>query len=244
MKLTFHGHSCLTWTHSKGAIVFDPFLTGNPLAQVGLDAIVATDLLLTHGHEDHVLDAPAIAARPEVQSVAAYEVATWLVQQGGMNVVGMNHGGLVSIQGGTARMVNAVHSSVLPNGQSGGNPAGFVVEVGDERLYHAGDTALTMDMELIGRYWPCPIAALPVGGHFTMGWEDALIAAKMVKAREVIALHYDTFPPITLGAEDKKVAQAAFDDEQIKLHFLQPGEELETDGAVYGKTSGMKTEPI
>jgi L-ascorbate metabolism protein UlaG (beta-lactamase superfamily) len=232
MKLTFHGHSCLTWSHAQGAVLFDPFLTGNPLCKEGLESLEATDLLLTHGHEDHVQDAPYIAARPGVRTYAAFEVASWLSATGGNNVIGMNHGGVVQIQGGTARMVNAVHSSVLPDGTHGGNPAGFVVDIHGERLYHAGDTALTMDMELIGRYWPTPIAALPIGGHFTMGWEDALIAAKMVKAREVIAMHYDTFPPIALGEEDKKSAVAAFDAENIKLHFLNPGQQLEIDGRV------------
>lgn len=232
MKLTFHGHSCLTWTHSTGAVLFDPFVTGNPLCDDDIDSLQATDLLITHGHEDHVKDAPAIAARDGVRAHAGYEVANWLTANGGRDVVGMNHGGVVQIQGGTARMVNAVHSSVLPDGTCGGNPAGFVVDIGGERLYHAGDTALTMDMELIGRHWPAPIAALPVGGHFTMGWQDALIAAKMVKARHVLALHYDTFPPIAMSEEDKKAAQAAFGAANIHLHFLRPGEHLEVAGQI------------
>lgn len=230
MRLTFHGHSCLTWTHDQGTVLFDPFLSGNPLCNQSLEDLIVTDLLLTHGHEDHVLDAPSIASRPGVKAFAGYEVAAWLTAAGGQDVTGMNHGGVVAITGGTARMVNAVHSSVLPDGSCGGHPAGFVVDINGERLYHAGDTALTLDMELIGRHWPCPVAALPIGGHFTMGWEDALIAAQMVQAREVMGLHYDTFPPIALSEQDKKKAVAAFAEAGIQLHLLQPGAQIEANG--------------
>ena len=232
MELTFYGHASVAWQHAEGTVLIDPFLSGHPKCDLSVDDLQVTDLLLTHGHEDHVLDAPSVASRSDVQSIAPFEVAQWLTDQGGQNVVAMNHGGVVKIAGGSARMVHAVHSSTLPNGNCGGNPAGYIVQIGGERFYHAGDTALTMEMELIGRHWPCPVAALPVGGHFTMGWQDAMIAAQMVRARDVLAIHCDTFPPIALSDAEKSEAQRAFSEKGIRLHFMQIGERLKLDGSV------------
>lgn len=228
MELTFLGHACLHLAHDAGAVLVDPFITGNPKCSgVDLNALEVTDILLTHGHEDHVLDAPAIAAREGVRTFAAYEVAQWVREQGGLDVVGMNHGGTVNLNGGTARMVAAVHSSTLPDGRPGGNPAGFVIDLNGTRVYHAGDTALTKDMELIGEHWPCKYAALPLGGHFTMDWKDGLIAAKMCGALEVIALHFDTFPPISIPMDEKVAARSAFEAAGIRLHFLEIGEKMD-----------------
>lgn len=228
MELTYFGHACLHLAHDAGAVLLDPFISGNPRAvDVVIEEIQVTDLLLTHGHQDHVLDAPAFASRSGVRTFASFEVAEWVSKQGGRDVVGMNHGGTVNLQGGTARMVAAIHSSTLPDGTPGGNPSGFVIDLGGVRLYHAGDTALTKDMELIGEHWPCKYAALPLGGHFTMDWRDGLIAAKMCGALEVIALHFDTFPPISIPTDEKLAARAAFEAAGIRLHFLEIGETLD-----------------
>lgn len=208
-------------------MVIDPFITPNPAAQqLGLraDAVEANDLLITHGHEDHVADAPAFASRSGVTSIANYEVAMWLQSKGANHVIPMNHGGVLIRPYGTVRMVNAVHSSTLPDGTPGGHPAGFIVESHGLRFYHAGDTALHMDMELIGRFWKPDWAFLPVGDCFTMGPEDAIEAAKMIQCNRIVAIHHNTFPPIALSNDRKNRAVASFAEIGKQLIFPHVGQ--------------------
>lgn len=208
MKITYYGHSCFRIETDGKHLLFDPFISPNELAKdIDVDSIPADYILLSHGHEDHVADAVSIAKRTGATVVAAFEVATWMGEQGIENVHPMNHGGSWKFDFGTVKMVSAVHSSVLPDGTYGGNPAGFVLKA-DKNVYFAGDTALTLDMQLIPRYAELDLAILPIGDNFTMGVEDAITAAELVQAKRIMGVHYDTFGYIEIKHEQAKEAFA------------------------------------
>ncbi len=209
MKLTYFGHSCfLVETAAGHRLLFDPFISPNPLASnVDISAIQADAILVTHGHFDHLADAAAIARQTGALVVTNWEIYEWFGKQGLENLHPMNHGGGHGFPFGRVKMVNAIHSSTLPDGTPGGNPAGFVVETAEGAFYYSGDTALTMDMKLIAEEFDLLFAVLPVGDNFTMGAQDAARAAGFVGADVVVGVHYDTFPPIVI---DKDAARAAF----------------------------------
>ena len=205
--------------------MFDPFLTSNPLAQaanITHDSISADYVLISHGHFDHIEDAVSIITRTGAKVIAAYEICDWLKAQGvdESQVLPMNHGGILKLDFGSVQMVNAVHSSTLPDGSSGGNPAGFVVRTHSGAFYYSGDTALTLDMQLIPRRGQLDFAVLCIGDTFTMGPEDALEAAKMIQCDTIVGVHYNTWPPISINAED---AHASFKEAGKTLHLLNAG---------------------
>ena len=206
MKLTFLGHACFLLETEKANILLDPFISGNELASnININELKVDYILLSHGHEDHVLDAEQIAKNNDATIVSNYEVAMWFMNTKGVEKVHpMNHGGAKQFGFGRVKMVNAVHSSMLPDGSYGGNPAGFIIEADGKKFYYAGDTALTMDMQLIGKYDQPDVSILPIGDNFTMGMEDALIAADFVNTDHVIAMHFDTFPYIVTDTEKAK----------------------------------------
>ncbi|MBG9736084.1 metal-dependent hydrolase [Paenibacillus alvei] len=198
MKIHFHGHSCIQLVTEQHRIIIDPFLTGNPAADVEAARIEADFVLLTHAHGDHIGDAAAIAKRCNAPIIAMVELANYMETQGAQ-AVGMNLGGSASFEFGELKLVPALHSSsVTVNGQDiyMGNPAGIVLQTGGLTIYHAGDTALFSDMKLIGDRYKPDIAFLPIGSFFTMDPEDALLAAQWVQAKVVIPIHYNTFQPI------------------------------------------------
>ena len=200
MKYTYFGHSCFLVETSGCRLLFDPFITPNPLAAaIDIKSIEADVILISHGHFDHVADAVALANQTGAQVIANWEIADWLGKQGVKNTLPMNHGGTVKIPCGHAKMVNAVHSSSLPDGSYGGNPAGFVVESAEGAFYYAGDTALTQDMKQIAEEFDLRFAILPVGGTFTMDAADAAKAAKLCGASMTIGVHFNTFPPIEIN---------------------------------------------
>lgn len=225
MKLTYFGHSCFLVEAGGARLLFDPFITPNPLAgSVDVSAIGADVVLISHGHADHIADAVDIAKRTGALVAANWEIADWLGKQGVANTFAMNHGGSVKFSGGRAKMVNAVHSSVLPDGTYGGNPAGFVVETGEGNFYYAGDTALTLDMKLIAEEFKLRFAVLPIGDTFTMGAADAARAAKFCGAGKVVGVHYNTFPPIQI---DTTAAKGVFEGQGLKLVLPGIGETIE-----------------
>lgn len=227
MHLTYFGHSCFSVLFGGKRLLFDPFVTGNALAKkagVELERIPADYILLSHGHVDHVLDAAAIAQRTGATVIAGFEVGEWIQKQGVTNVHELNHGGAHDFPFGKVKMVNAIHSSTMPDGSPGGNPGGFVLSGGEKNFYYSGDTALTYDMQLIPRAARLDFAVLCIGDNFTMGVEDAVQAAEWVGVKEVVGVHYDTFPPIRLNRE---AAREAFAAAGMNLHLPPIGETIE-----------------
>ena len=194
LTLTYHGHSC--WEFSDGAhrVLIDPFLTGNPLADVTPDAFAKLDaIVISHGHGDHIGDAVAIAKRTKALVIANYEIVNWFAKHG---VEGhpLHIGGGRQFPFGHVKLTIAHHGSTGPEGEALGSPAGIVLAMGGKKIYHAGDTALFLDMKLIAEMnGPFDAALLPIGDNFTMGIADAVKAAEFVNATVAIPMHYNTF---------------------------------------------------
>jgi L-ascorbate metabolism protein UlaG (beta-lactamase superfamily) len=225
MKYTYYGHSCFNLVAGAKNILFDPFITGNELAtKIDVNKIPADYILISHGHGDHVGDAVSIAKRTNATVVAIYEIALWFDAQGHKNYHPMNIGGSKQFDFGKVKMVSAIHSSVLPDGTYAGNPAGFIIQADNKTIYYAGDTALTMDMKLIGDYFKVDCAILPIGDNFTMDIDDAIIATDFVKCNKVAGVHYDTFPYIKI---DKEKAIAHFKSKGKQLLLPAIGETIE-----------------
>lgn len=225
MKFTYYGHACFAVQLAGKKLLFDPFITPNPLAKdIDIEKIEADFIFISHGHGDHVADCKAIATRTQALVVAAPEVLDWVKEQGITHTHPINHGGRLKLDFGAVKSVNAIHSSSLPDGSYGGNPMGFLISSGEKNLYYCGDTALTMDMQLIPRWAKPDVAVLCIGDNFTMGYEDAVEAAKMVQCTTVVGVHYDTFPYIKI---DHQKAKKAFTDAGITLHLPRIGESIE-----------------
>ena len=205
MELTFYGHACFSVVIKGKTLLFDPFITGNELAKdIDIKKIKADYILISHGHEDHVLDVKVIAKQTGAKLVSNYEIINWFAAKGIKNGHPMNHGGQWKFDFGTVRYVNAVHTSSMPDGSYGGNPGGFVIESEEGNFYFAGDTALTMDMKLIPMSCSINFCVYPIGDNFTMGYKDAVIAADFVSCERVVGVHYDTFDYIEINKEKAK----------------------------------------
>jgi L-ascorbate metabolism protein UlaG (beta-lactamase superfamily) len=218
MKITYYGHSCFAVETKGRKILFDPFISPNPLAgHINIEKIEADYILVSHGHEDHLADAIRIANQTGALVVSNWEIVQWLNKQGVDNTHPMNIGGHKIFDFGKVKCVNAVHSSSLPDGSYGGNPMGFLIETGNKSLYYSGDTALTYDMKLIGDYKKMNIALLPIGNNFTMGIDNAVIAADFIKCDTIIGLHYDTFGYIKIDRQEAVEKFAAAGKELLLL---------------------------
>lgn len=225
MKLTFYGHACFLLETGGKKVLFDPFISPNPAAKgIAIDSLKPDYILLSHGHADHVADAETILLNSGATLVSNFEIVSWYQEKGIENVWPMNHGGSHDFGFAKVRYVNAVHSSVLPDGSYGGNPGGFIIHTDKQTLYYAGDTALHMDMELIGKYWRPDLAILPIGDNFTMGIEDAIRCSDMTACSKVIGMHFDTFPYIEI---DKKEAIASFEKAGKEITLMEIGESKE-----------------
>jgi L-ascorbate metabolism protein UlaG (beta-lactamase superfamily) len=226
VNVRFLGHSAFAVEHEDTTVLIDPFLTGNPKAAASADEVAADAILLTHGHADHIGDTVAIAARTGATVAAIVELAGELASDlgAGHDVRDPNLGGTVTFDWGWARWVPAWHTSTTPKGTIN-TPAGIVVHIGDRTIYHLGDTALFSDLALPGRRDALDLALVPIGGHYTMDRFDAVLAAELLGAPQIVPIHYDTFPPIETDAQafaaDVGGAGAA------GVVVLAPGAELE-----------------
>lgn len=223
-EITWLGHG--SWSIKAGdhAILLDPFLNDSPTSPVKADDVEADYILVSHGHFDHVADVAAIANRTGATVVAVYEISAWFEAQHGVKqTLGMNLGGGVDLPFGRVTMTLAHHSSQLPDGSYGGNPAGFLLQLPTGTIYFACDTALFSDMQLIGQKG-IDLAVLPIGDLFTMGPADSLEAIKLIQPRRVVPAHYNTWPPIAQDAA--KWAESVRANTQAEPVVLEPGDTL------------------
>jgi L-ascorbate metabolism protein UlaG (beta-lactamase superfamily) len=224
MRFTYYGQSCFLVEVAGKKILFDPFITGNPLAKdIDAGKIEADYILVSHGHGDHTGDLVSIAKRTNAMVVAAYEITEWAAGQGISQTHPLNFGGKKQFDFGTVKFVQAMHSSVLPDGTYGANPGGFVVTTAEGNFYYSGDTSLMMDMQLIPRYAKLDFAVLPVGDNFTMGVEDAITAAEFIQCGKIVGVHFDTFPYIEINHEASK---QQFKDAGLELILPKIGESI------------------
>ena len=206
-------------------MLFDPFITGNPMAKdVDIASVQADLILVSHGHADHIGDCIELAGRTGATVVCAYEIHQWLNRNGVGNTHPMNAGGQWDFGFCRVKAVVAHHSSTLPDGSPGGNPLGFVVRTPEGGFYYSGDTALTMDMQLIPSFVPPRFLILPIGDNFTMGYEDAARAARLIPCGKVIGVHFDTFAPIRI---DREKAIRHFESQGLELVLPEIGESFE-----------------
>jgi L-ascorbate metabolism protein UlaG (beta-lactamase superfamily) len=216
MELTYLGHSCVL-LRGRRSVLIDPFVPDGDLPE--RSDIVA----VTHGHADHLGD----TVRLKRPTVAINELAKYLVSKG-VPAEGMNYGGSLEIQGVLFRMVPAIHSSWIEEagiGCNGGGSAGFVIGIDGITIYHAGDTALFSDMRLIGELYRPDMALLPIGGRYTMGPEEAMIAARYIGAPLVVPIHYGTWPAIVQDPLRFKTALERTTDIRVKV--LAPGSSID-----------------
>jgi L-ascorbate metabolism protein UlaG (beta-lactamase superfamily) len=221
MHITYYGHACFSVEVAGKNLLFDPFITPNPLAAaVDVAALKPDYILLSHGHADHVADVEKIALQSGATLIGNYEVISWFAAKGLTKVHPMNSGGSCHFDFGRVTYTTAIHSSSMPDGSYGGQPGGFRVETAAGAFYYSGDTALTYDIKLIAEMGPLRFAALCVGDNFTMGVNDAVTAAEWLGCSEILGVHYDTFPPIVI---DHETAKEVFAKQGKILHLLAPG---------------------
>ncbi len=203
MKITYLGHSTLSIETKDKTLIVDPFITGNELAKhIDINQLQADYILITHAHQDHILDVEAIAKRTGAKVISNYEIVTYFENKG-ISGHPMNHGGKWHFDFGTVHYTNAIHSSSFPDGSYGGQPGGFVIETSHHRIYISGDTALTYDMKLIPDViGELDLAILPVGDNFTMGVNEALKASKFLNCNKILGVHYDTFGYIKINQNE------------------------------------------
>ena len=224
MKLTYYGQSCFSVEINGKSILFDPFITPNELAKnIDVNSIPADYILLSHGHSDHVADCVSIAKRTGAKVVAAFEVHQWLNKQGVSNTHPMNTGGKWNFGDFVVKCTVAQHSSAMPDGSNGGNPMGFVITSSAGNFYYSGDTALTMDMQLVAKWAKLNFAVLPIGDNFTMDAEDAVQAAEWIECQQIVGVHYDTFGFIKI---DHEKARKTFTDAGLTLHLINIGDSV------------------
>ncbi len=223
MKTTFYGQSTFELEVGGKKLLFDPFITPNPEAKdIDIHSLKPDYILVSHGHGDHVADLLEIQKSSGAIIICIAEIANWLGKHGINNAHGMNIGGGFNFDFGRVKMVNAIHSSTMPDGTPGGNPAGFVIYAEGKAIYFAGDTALTYDMKLLADDnldW----AYLPIGDNYTMGADDAIKASDFINCKNIIGMHYDTFPVIKI---DKDEVLGKFTKAGLNLKLPAIGESI------------------
>ncbi len=221
IRLTWYGHAAMLLEVGGRRLLVDPFLTGNPAASIAADTVAADYILISHGHGDHVGDAVAIAQRTHATVISNFEIANWFNAQGVQNTHAQHLGGGHEHPFGYLKLTLALHGSALPDGSYGGNPCGFLLTSEGKKVYLACDTGLFGDMQLIGDEG-LDLAVLPIGDNFTMGPADAVRAARLLRAKTVIPVHYNTWELI---AQDPAAwARQVEAEAGSKVTVLKPGE--------------------
>ncbi|MFL5728066.1 MAG: metal-dependent hydrolase [Cytophagaceae bacterium] len=224
MEVTYYGHSCFLVDIGGFRVLFDPYITPNPKASnIDINTIEADYILLSHGHFDHITDAESIAKRTGATILANYEIVTWLGKKGLENTVAMNIGGKVIMDFAIVKMVNAVHSSQLPDGSYGGAAAGFIIETGQGTFYYSGDTALHMDMKLIADMNKIDFAFMSIGDTLTMDIRDAVVAAGFINTKKIIGMHFDTWPNLEIDHEQAGLWASS---RMVELYLPEIGETI------------------
>jgi L-ascorbate metabolism protein UlaG (beta-lactamase superfamily) len=223
ITLTWLGHAALALDVEGKHVLVDPFLTGNPAASSGPDALPADFILVSHEHSDHVGDTAAIARRTGATIISNAEIAGWFGNQG-LTTHPQHIGGGFHYPFGYVKLTQALHGSALPDGSNGGNPAGFLITTGGKKIYLACDTGLFGDMQLIGDEG-IDLAVLPIGDNYTMGPDDALRATKLLRAKHVIPIHYNTFDLLKQDAQ--AWAKRVEAETGSKVTVLNPGQSFQ-----------------
>ena len=219
IKLTFHGQSCFQLEDGSSSLLIDPFFTDNPVAKIAAGDVTCSHIAITHGHFDHFADCEEIAKANDATVFAAYEICDYLGEQGHEKCEPGNPGGRIEAPFGSISFTQAFHSSSY-KGRYMGMPCGLMIEFNGAVLYHAGDTSLFLDMELLGQIYQPDIAMLPIGDRYTMGPEMAAAAAEMIGAGTAIPMHYNTWPPI-------EVDVARFSPKDIEVLVMEPGDSVD-----------------
>lgn len=201
IKFTYFGHSCFLIEGSRGKIIIDPFLKGNPHVKVNPNEIITNAVLVTHAHADHFGDALEISQKNHAPIIGVYELVQYAINKGASGHA-MNIGGSFRFEFGEVFVTPALHSCGFADGTYGGSPCGFIIKMDNRTIYHAGDSGLALDMKLIGEMHNIDVAFLPIGDNFTMGAADAAKAVEFLNPKLAVPMHYNTFPEIQQDPEE------------------------------------------
>jgi len=220
MELQFIGHSAFYLETENAGILVDPFISESPVAKFDPSSKI-DDIFVTHAHADHLGDAIPLSKKTGATITAIYELANYCIKRGA-TAQGVNVGGKLSFPWGSAKIFSAAHSSSTLDGAYAGCPCSIMLEIDEVKIYFAGDTGLHQDMKMVGEFFKPDIAALPVGDIFTMGIEEAAIAAKWLGVKKVIPIHYKSFDVLKADTEElKKLLPSG-----VELVILEPGQKI------------------
>lgn len=225
VEIKFLGHSAFLIKYENHSIVIDPFITSNPHAAIELAELKVQDILVTHGHSDHLGDSVEISKKTGAIITTIFELANFCAKKGA-KTQGVNFGGKVPFSWGSAYWLPSLHTSSTSEGFYCGDPAGILLKIDNTSIYHTGDTGLHYDLKMIGEFYKPEISILPIGGYYTMGIDEAVQAAKWLGSKKIIPMHYNTFPPIQADAEEFKTKLEAETDAECII--LKPGESYHT----------------